>query len=266
MSVRRTARFCLTGLLLASANMTAAANMTEQLAQLRSDADNLHKAQADFSAAQRSGTLSASEASDYANWIEQLEDQLRQQCSQLAGLSTAPLPADLPCEQLKSGAASAAGIDLKTEQTNADRTAMMIGQLNGSLGEFDERLLREQDRVKARATPSDNGGGGGGNSGAANNATGEGQTDQAESDAQGAEQSGESSQTAGQAGQSGDRNRKGTNGQATPGNRAGTPDDIPDGRDDDVVARQLREAAEKEQDPQLKARLWDEYRRYKAGS
>ncbi len=35
--------------------------------------------------------------------------------------------------------------------------------------------------------------------------------------------------------------------------------------DDDIVARQLREAAEKETDPELKKRLWEEYRRYKEG-
>lgn len=33
--------------------------------------------------------------------------------------------------------------------------------------------------------------------------------------------------------------------------------------DDDIIARQLREAAEKERDPELKKRLWDEYYRYK---
>ena len=43
------------------------------------------------------------------------------------------------------------------------------------------------------------------------------------------------------------------------------PPDIPDGSDDDVVARQLREAAMKETDPRLRERLWDEYRRYKQG-
>ncbi len=41
------------------------------------------------------------------------------------------------------------------------------------------------------------------------------------------------------------------------------PADIPDGRDDDIVARQLREAAMKETDPELRERLWDEYRQYK---
>ncbi|MBW2683163.1 MAG: hypothetical protein JRC69_06325, partial [Deltaproteobacteria bacterium] len=33
--------------------------------------------------------------------------------------------------------------------------------------------------------------------------------------------------------------------------------------DDDIVARQLREAAEQETDPEVKARLWEEYRKYK---
>ena len=41
------------------------------------------------------------------------------------------------------------------------------------------------------------------------------------------------------------------------------PADIPDGRDDDIVARQLREAAMKETDPELRERLWEEYRQYK---
>ena len=35
---------------------------------------------------------------------------------------------------------------------------------------------------------------------------------------------------------------------------------------DDVVARQIREAAEKETDPELKKKLWAEYKKYKAGS
>jgi len=40
------------------------------------------------------------------------------------------------------------------------------------------------------------------------------------------------------------------------------PDDIPSGRDDDVVARQLREAAMAEPDPELREALWQEYRNY----
>jgi len=41
------------------------------------------------------------------------------------------------------------------------------------------------------------------------------------------------------------------------------PDDIPPARDDDIIARQLREAAQQETDPELREKLWDEYRKYK---
>lgn len=50
--------------------------------------------------------------------------------------------------------------------------------------------------------------------------------------------------------------------QGQPGG-ATVPADIPDGRDDDIVARQLREAAQMEKDPKLREKLWDEYRKYK---
>ena len=41
--------------------------------------------------------------------------------------------------------------------------------------------------------------------------------------------------------------------------------ELPDAKDDDIIARQLREAAMQETDPVLKEKLWDEYRRYKKG-
>ena len=39
------------------------------------------------------------------------------------------------------------------------------------------------------------------------------------------------------------------------------PEDIGDGRNDDIVLRQIREAAMNESDPVLREKLWDEYRR-----
>lgn len=46
---------------------------------------------------------------------------------------------------------------------------------------------------------------------------------------------------------------------------AETPEDIGPGNDDDIVAQQLREAALSETDPELREKLWEEYRRYKSG-
>ena len=49
------------------------------------------------------------------------------------------------------------------------------------------------------------------------------------------------------------------------GTSAMVPDDVPDPQGDDIVAQQLREAAISETDPDLRDKLWDEYKRYKAG-
>lgn len=57
------------------------------------------------------------------------------------------------------------------------------------------------------------------------------------------------------------RNRKGDYESAAA--VAPLPSDIPGGDQDDVVARQLREAAMKETDPELREKLWNEYRKYK---
>ncbi|WP_143729310.1 hypothetical protein [Microbulbifer sp. GL-2] len=56
-------------------------------------------------------------------------------------------------------------------------------------------------------------------------------------------------------GRQGDYNHSGT--------QAVVPADIPNGTDDDVVARQIREAATRETDPELREKLWEEYRKYK---
>ena len=53
--------------------------------------------------------------------------------------------------------------------------------------------------------------------------------------------------------------------QPQPAGPAPIPDDIPSPQGDDIVAKQLREAAAAEQDPALREKLWDEYKRYKQG-
>ena len=57
----------------------------------------------------------------------------------------------------------------------------------------------------------------------------------------------------------------GSRGNAPPtdGAKYPPPGDIPAGNDDDVVARQLREAAMREADPEVREKLWNEYRKYK---
>jgi len=71
---------------------------------------------------------------------------------------------------------------------------------------------------------------------------------------------------AGRAGQDRGDGRSVQHPEGTPaGDGGAVPADVGDGRDDDVVARQLREAAMSEKDPAIRDKLWDEYRRYKKG-
>jgi hypothetical protein len=130
------------------------------------------------------------------------------------------------------------------------------GQLDQELSKFDEALLADQQDLAMRREQA-HAGGGSGASGEDNWPAGYGE-------------GGEESGARGSAGEDGEREDGEAQGQRggiarTSERRAdGTPvKDIPDGRDDDIVARQLREAAERETDPELKAKLWQEYRDYK---
>lgn len=62
-----------------------------------------------------------------------------------------------------------------------------------------------------------------------------------------------------------DRSAPSQGGLLGSGKNSETPIDVPNGEDDDIIARQIREAAINEKDPRLKVKLWDEYRKYKGG-
>ena len=246
------------------------------LERLRTDHAALQEAERDFLWRRTQGSLGAAEAVDYAAFLDRLRDRVAKDCLALAGSAVAPLPPDLPCAALPSTGPAAASIDTRAEQTPAERTATLDAELDTALGEFDEMLLREQERVKAATPRSADAGGGGGGVGGQGDAGGSGSQTGGEDGQQGeagemadagstaAGDTGDAAgSTSGQVGSGGRGGREGAPGQA--GTR-GQPADIPDGSDDDVVARQLREAAEKEKDPELKKKLWDEYRKYKQGT
>ncbi len=179
-------------------------------------------------------------------------------------------------------------LDVEPALTDVERVSGLDRQLDASLGDFDEMLLREQDKLAAKTRSASTTGAASGSAGA----TGE----SAEREAQGASGSesprdgapGEGEQTAATTypydppagsgdmrplppvdaegrGEPGDV-RVAASADERRGARGGAaiPPDIPDGKDDDVVARQLREAAQNETDPVLREKLWDEYRKYKS--
>lgn len=236
----------------------AAQSENDLLDQLRADYAALLKARTEFEELEKACDASIEEQADFAVWIKQLSEQFAETCQVVSSHSTKSIPADIPCGKFTSAVTSPAGIDIQHETTDAEKTAAMVGQFNDSLGEFDEKLLREQDRVKAQKPLSSSASSGGGAAaGADDESGGESAQDSANSEAA------HEGQQSGQ--QGGDQTATGARGTSSSGNQSTAPADIPDGSDDDVIARQLREAAEKEADPELKKKLWEEYRRYKKG-
>jgi len=137
-------------------------------------------------------------------------------------------------------------------------------ELDESLGRFDGTLQGERERIQARAEDT-------GDSAAQDesialldpDATAEessgGNYGNVQEGGSGSATAGDSSSGSGMS-PGGGTGRKGDYEHTAAANTV--PPDIPDGSDDDVVARQIREAAMKERDPELREKLWDEYRKY----
>jgi hypothetical protein len=234
------------------------------LEQLRADQAVLDAARRDYQ--QRAADLPRAEREDYRSYIERLRQRLATDCSLLQQTEVV-VPPDITCPEVIHRIAPAA-IDQGNEQTHTEAAAALDAELDAGLGEFDQRLLREQERVKAKASKSAAGGAGTGGEGAGTGGQEGGGTlgeNGAKSTASGGSASPADTAGAG-AGATVEQPPSAAGGpQGESSVRVPPPADVPDGHDDDVVARQLREAAETESDPELRKKLWDEYRRYKQG-
>ncbi len=140
-------------------------------------------------------------------------------------------------------------------ETAAQRKARLEGELEESVGGFDEVLAEEQREIStvSRDTEGFGGAGGGGGSGRVGLGRQEG--------VRGAGDNGAGSQ-AGAGNAAGGGSTPSVAGMSEDEIKSRTPADIPDLVSEDIVAKQLREAALAEEDPELRERLWDEYRRY----
>lgn len=258
---------------------SAAALADSELVQrVRADYDSLSQALSDFDKARESGALSAAEEADFEEWITYLASQVQEGCRALTLEASTPVPSDLPCKESLNGSPMPAGIDVSAEQTQGEKTAALVDQLHSALGKFDEELLQEQEKVKAQTPRTDAQDMASVEENMEGNEedTSQGESEQGDARGGDSEESAVASTSPGNedgAEEGGDAQQRQTasNAESTIGNpdqttSGGVPEDIPDGSDDDVVARQLREAAEKETDPELKKKLWEEYKRYKAGT
>jgi len=228
------------------------------LNQLRADYRTLSDAKLEFKQAGNNQNVTSQEQTDYANWIQQLSEQFAHSCRTVSNNSIVSIPADIPCDEYISTYTDPVKIDTNNEVTDSEKTAILVEQFNGSLGEFDEKLLRDQDRVKARRPQTDH------TNSASSGAVGDSGSESAVASANRNENQDPQDEAPSDQQRPID-DQDGSASDNPSGIPSDIPDDIPDGSDDDVIARQLREAAEQEQDPELKKKLWQEYKRYKNG-
>jgi hypothetical protein len=142
--------------------------------------------------------------------------------------------------------------------------------LNDSLGAFDAKLRREQQKIAqerdarqatvATVAASDSSGKPGSEQTA--EAAGSASTGAPEKPA-GSHTAAAGKHGEARAAHAGDLKSDQNAGGANENGNGAVASEIPDGSDDDVVARRLRNAAEQETDPELKDKLWKEYVEYK---
>ena len=168
--------------------------------------------------------------------------------------------------------------ELTQVETTDERREGLDRKLDSSLSEFDALILREQEILEQRRDAAGAAGGGGGAGTAPVGGGGREGTGEEEAGAgdEGGDQGEAAEATAGGTGNSpdeasGEEVARDEGAPEPSGEETGevsngrVPPDVGDGRDDDIVARQLREAAMEEEDPELREKLWDEYRSYKFG-
>ena len=257
-----------------------------------------HRTVHDLAEEKQNAALGETQQKDYEKFIIFLTIKIDEYCQQLRTEAGESSVKDLPCP---GGGQAFGSVQPGSVQTSEEQVAELESLLIDSLEQFDEKLLKEEERLAAKQ-PRDRetgyGYSGSQGQGSGGGATGTGQTSgldsgssetagsertegqgQEDTEVDGSRSGGETGASAGTAGEKGSETAgagadsgegagptAGGSGAGQSGGSSSQPGNVElDTGNDDIVARQLREAAEKETDPELKKKLWEEYRKYKEG-
>ena len=161
------------------------------------------------------------------------------------------------CDGSSGGAGGAGGVG-QFPGGDQERADELGKELDKSMGDFDEALGEEQREISSTTRNTE-----GFDTGSGGNRGGSISLGEQAAGAMGGASSGGGGGGGGGDSAGGVGAREGA-GSLDPQEVAErTPDDIEAIIDDDIVAKQLREAALSEEDPELRERLWEEYRKYK---
>lgn len=274
---------------------SAAAVLADAIENLRSSDAEWRREDAAYRRQQKSGNLSADDASEYAEFVASLKRQKLEDCEAVRKVGGNEALAGFDCVLTDKNAGASAPLPPppSAAKTESEKLEGLEAELKRLESELDEELREKQQAIRERQQNRSGGGGALGQgenetagAGGGGSATGGSQGNRPKWSEPPPEQSAgatdgtpatdvRTGKTAGSAGQepSGATSR-GPGGKAGPG--AGQSKDKEanptktaqgtgeDGSDDDIVMRQIREAAERETDPVMKEKLWNEYRKLKA--
>jgi len=184
---------------------------------------------------------------EYKIFINYLSLQISDYCTQIIDLYGEQSLINLPCSK------NDAAILVDNYQTSEEKVESLEDEFMTAMGDFDEMLLVEDEKIaqihqKKEADSGQSGSGRQGNNSSEHQSSTNNEFSNEDQLNNQQEYPKESRSKGGNNKQSNKKNKQ----------RRGL-----DKMDDDIVARQLKEAAEKERDPQLKEKLWNEYYKYK---
>jgi len=241
---------------------------------LRASLDEWRREDAAYRSARSAARISPRESEEYAGYVAGLRLRVLEQCEIVRGLGGEEAVKDFDC--VRTGAEprrAVAVVPPAAVLTEEEKRAALQARLDALEGDIDEDLQKRQQEIRQTSTGSGRGTGAGGGA-AGGGAAGSGSGKEAGKDAgkgttwsnpeatASSEKDGSSAAGSASSPPSASSSGPATTGRPGTGGRQASRDG---GSDDDVVARQLREAAEKETDPVLKEKLWAEYRKYKEG-
>jgi hypothetical protein len=252
--------------------LAAPTNLEKEIGVLRASNAAWQRELASFRGARAKGALSGGELNDYAAFVAGLRANVLVQCEKVRGLGGEAALGEFDCKIPTDEQAVAVVVTGQGVQTEEEKIRARERRLQDLETSIDEELLRRQQEIREMVKPN---GGGGGGGGASAGSSGQGAASSSGSKESGAASSGSASASSAGVKWS-DPGASGTAGTRSPSNGASAPpssaprpnaakreENRDPSNEDDVVARQLREAAERETDPVLKQKLMEEYRKYK---
>lgn len=254
------------GTVASSSALTAVEEVTDDtlklaLATLSASNAAWRRNDAEFRALRRQNGVSPTEIDEFAEFVAGQRRQMFEDCQAVRALGADPAQYGFDCHLVERQAATS-GDQPPTKTavlTEQEKDAALDKELRKLEADLDKLVLGQQELARSAARRRDVSSTGSGSG----SADGEPATGGTESGASGGNprQGGEQGQNKVNERGAGPGAQKNARNQPT---QEGVPDNRNLGDDDDVVARQLREAAEAETDPVLKEKLWAEYKKYKA--